>query len=280
MDSLVSTDWLASRLGSDDIVVLSASAHLPDAGRDAAADFAAAHIPGALRLDLSRLADADHPAPGMVPPPEQFAEVVGELGVSNSSRVVLYDDSAIHSAFRAWYLFRLFGHADVAVLDGGLAKWQAEGREIDSGAANASPRPFHASRNDGLLRLKAQIAANCETGMEQLVDARGSGRFTGEEPEIRPGMASGHIPGARNLPYSQLFREDGTMLPPDRLRAAFEEVGIDPAKPVVTTCGSGVSAAILFHALDQIGATDIALYDGSWSEWAMDPDTPKATGPA
>ncbi len=280
MDKLVSTDWLASELDADDLVVLDASIHLPDAGRDAKAEFEAAHIPGARFMALPRFADPDHKAPGMVPGEEQFSREISALGVSNDSRVVVYDNSAIRSAFRGWYLLTLFGAREVAVLDGGMAKWQAEGRAVEAGKIETAAGAFDATINPAMLRLKHQVVEICETGSEQLVDARGKGRFEGSSSEIRAGMNSGHMPGARNLPYPMLFNENGTLKDETGLREAFEAAGVALDQPITTTCGSGVTASILLFALNQLGKQDIALYDGSWSEWAMDPSTPKATGAA
>ena len=280
MDKLVSTEWLASELGAEDLVVLDASIHLPDAGRDAKAEFETAHLPCARFMALPRFADPDHKAPGMVPSEEQFAREIGALGVSNASRVVVYDNSAIKSAFRGWYLLTLFGARNVAVLDGGLAKWQAEGRRVETGPSIGGSGAFKAALNPAMLRLKEQVIEICETGSEQIVDARGKGRFEGSAREIRAGMTSGHMPGARNLPYALLFDQDGTLKNDTGLRDAFSEAGVALDKPITTTCGSGVTAAILLFALDQLGTQDVALYDGSWSEWAMDPSTPKATGAA
>ena len=280
MDNLVSTEWLAKQLGSEDLVVLDASIHLPDASRDAPAEFEATHIPGAKFMALPRFADPDHSAPGMVPPADQFAREISALGVSNTSRVIVYDNSAIRSAFRGWYLLSLFGATNVAVLDGGLAKWQAEGRAVEAGPSEAASGVFDAKLNPSLLRQKDHVVEICATGAEQLVDARGPGRFEGTSEEFRSGMSSGHMPGARNLPYLRLFNEDGTMKDESGLRNAFIDAGVDLDRPITTTCGSGVTASILLHALQTLNKTDVALYDGSWSEWATDPDTPKATGPA
>lgn len=278
MAQLVSTAWLADRLGSPALVVLDASYHLADTGRDAAAEHAAGHIPGARFVDFATIADPSSGLDNTVPTAEQFARRMGELGVGDDSTVVLYDDSALHSSARLWFLFRLFGK-DVAVLDGGLAKWKAEGRPEEQGAHGWQAATFTARQNESLLRDKADMLANVDSRAEQLVDARGAARFTGEGEEIRPGQPAGHIPGARNLPIGMLYEADGTMKDAGGIEAEFIGAGLDLSRPVVTSCGSGVTAAVLSLALARIGK-DSALYDGSWSEWAADPATPKATGPA
>lgn len=283
MDMLVSTDWLASELGAHDLVVLDASLHLPQAGRNAGAEFDAAHIPGARFLDLASLHDPLSNMPGKIPDAARLETRLAALGVGNGSRVVLYDDSALRSACRAWFLLRLFGFEHVAVLDGGLGKWVAEGRVLESDvpAAGVDDSGSITLVSDGtLLRDKQQMLALCDTGGEQLVDARDAGRFTGETVDTVHNLPGGHIPGARNLPFTDLLRPDGTFRPRDGLTAAFECAGLDLAQPLITTCGSGVTASVLVFALHLIGKTDVALYDGSWSEWGADPATPKETGEA
>lgn len=280
MDSLVSTQWLADELGAADLKVLDASWHLPDAGRDAASDYAAGHIPGALFLDLGTLVDQSSPIDNSLPTPGQFAARMEELGISDSDRVVVYDDSAVKSAARAWFMLRLFGAGSVAILDGGLAKWKAEGRPLDT-AVPCLPKGRFTARDDSSgLRSMEHVLANLDSGAEQVVDARGPGRFAGTDPEPRPGITPGHIPGSVNLPYARLFNPDGTYKDEAGIRAALAEAGVDPARPTVVSCGSGVTACVLAFAMERIGKRDVAHYDGSWSEWGAHPSTPKATGPA
>jgi thiosulfate/3-mercaptopyruvate sulfurtransferase len=280
MKDLVSTAWLAERLGEPDLAVIDASAHLPDAGRNAREEFEHAHIPGARFLDLERLKNSASPVPAALPTAEQFAARMAEMGVRDGDRVVIYDDSAAKTSARAWFICRMHGMADVAILDGGMGKWRAEGRPLEAGAGETAPGAVTPRRGPGQVRSKAEVLANVASSAEQLLDARGAGRFTGAEPEFRPGMPSGHIPGSLNLPFGRLLKPDGTFRDEAGLRAAFTEAGIDLDRPVVTTCGSGVTAAVLLFALHLLGKDDVALYDGSWSEWGADPSTPKATGPA
>jgi len=280
MDSLVSTHWLAQHLGEAGLVVLDASSHLPDAKRDARAEFDAAHIPGARFLDLATLTDPDSAVPSAVPTGEQFANRMRSLGVNGGDRLVIYDDSAVKTAARAWFIARMNGAREVAILDGGLGKWRAEGRPLESGEPAAAAGNFAATPGAGTVRFKAEMLANLGSRAEQVVDARGRARFSGEEADFRPNIASGHIPGSGNLPYNLLFQHDGTYLRPANLERAFADAGIDLAKPVVTTCGGGVTAAVLLFALHLLGKGDVALYDGSWSEWGADPATPKELGAA
>jgi len=280
MDSLVSTQWLAQHLGEANLVVVDASSHLPDAKRDARSEFAAAHIPGARFLDLASLVDPESPVPAAVPTAEQFGERMAALGVNYDDRLVIYDDSAVKTSARAWFIARMHGIAEVAILDGGLGKWSAEGRPLESGEPAMARGNFTPSRGAGSVRFKAEMLANIGSRREQVVDARGRARFTGEEGDFRPNVANGHIPGSRNLPYNLLFAHDGTFCSQKDLRRAFEEAGIDIDKPVITTCGGGVTAAVLLFALHLLGKDDVALYDGSWSEWGADPAIPKETGAA
>jgi thiosulfate/3-mercaptopyruvate sulfurtransferase len=280
MDVLVSTAWLAAHLGEPDLVVLDASSHLLDAGRNAREEFEYAHIPGARFLDLETLKDPDSPVPAALPTAAQFAARMAEIGVNDGDRIVIYDDSAVKTSARAWFICRMYGIEQVAILDGGAAKWRAEGRPLEKGPAVAEPGSFTAGRGPGAVRSKAEVLAIVASDAEQLLDARGAGRFTGAEPEPRPGMPSGHIPGSRNLPFGRMLKPDGTFRDDAGLRAAFAEAGIDLEQPVVTTCGSGVTAAVLLFAMHLLGKEDVALYDGSWSEWGADPATPKELGAA
>lgn len=281
MDILVSTDWLAGELGKPDLRILDASLFLPGTPRDPRAEFEAAHIPGAAFLDLPTLNDPSDPTPGMLPPDDMMTQRAQMLGIDADSRIIVYDNSLTHSAARGWWMMRLYGlGASAAILDGGLPKWVAEGRPTDSGPATSKPGAAIARRAPGQVRTKADLIANVDTGQSQVLDARGAGRFTGEEAEPRPGMASGHIPGSRNLPSPALFNPDNSMKSGDELRALFDQAGIAFDRPVITTCGSGVTAAILLAGLETLGKTDVTLYDGSWSEWGFDPATPKATGAA
>ena len=276
MNMLVSTQWLADHL--DEVVLLDASHHLADTGRDAAAEYAAGHIPGARFVGFQTIADSDSGLDNTVPKADAFAARMGELGVGDDSTVVIYDDSALHSSARLWFLFRLFGK-EASVLDGGLAKWKAEGRTETRDVPSPTPATFTAKADESLLRDKATMLANVDTRAEQVVDARGAARFTGEAEEIRAGQPAGHIPGARNIPIGMLFQEDGTMKDTAAIEGEFLGAGLDLSRPIVTTCGSGVTATVLSLGLARLGK-DSALYDGSWSEWAADPATPKATGAA
>lgn len=281
MDILVSTDWLAGELGAADLVLLDASLFLPGTPRDPQAEFAAAHIPGAAFLDLETLADPADPAPHMLPPDALMTQRVQALGIHADSRIIVYDNSPIRSAARAWWMLRLYGVGrSVAILDGGLPAWIAEGRPTESGTPIPAPGNAVAHIDRHQVCSQADMIANLASQAAQMVDARGPGRFTGAEAEPRPGMASGHIPGSRNLPYSALFAPDNRLKSEDELRALFADAGIDITRPVITTCGSGVTAAILLAALELLGSRDVALYDGSWAQWGFDPATPKATGPA
>ncbi len=275
---LVSTNWLAERLGSPDIRVLDGSYHLVGSGRDAHQEFLDGHIPGARFFDIDRIADRGSKLPHMLPPVEQFVSAVRKLGIGDGHRVVVYDQSDLHSAARVWWMFRVFGHTDVAVLDGGLAKWRAEGRPIEDGEVDPRERHYTARRDASLVRDVTQIAGAAKLGNEQILDARSPGRFAGAEAEPRPGLRAGHIPGSKNLHYRTLFEADGTMKSAEDLRALFEAAGVDLAKPVVTTCGSGITACALSLALARVGHTRNAVYDGSWTEWGAYPDLAVETG--
>lgn len=280
MDALVTTDWLEGQLRASDLRVVDATKFLPDTGRDARAEHEAGHIPGALFMDLAELTDADAAIENMAPPAEKFASRMQALGLGDGSRIVLYDDSPLHSAARAWWLLELFGAQNVAILDGGFAKWTAEGRPVNIGKRDYRERHYTVWREKSLVRDKAEMLANVASGDEVVVDARPAGRFAGDEPEFREGLAAGHIPGSKNLPHDALFNADGTWKRGDELRAEFDDAGIDLTKPLVTTCGSGMTAAVIAFGAALLGKSDIALYDGSWAEWGVDPETPKATGSA
>jgi len=282
MDSLVTTEWLAGELGANDLRVVDASyfTSLPgEAPRDAAAEYEAAHIPGAVFMDLAELRDTGADLPMMMPSAAKFASRMQSLGLGDGSRIVLYDNSPLHTAARAWWMLRTFGAHDVAILDGGLAKWQAEGRATNSGKESLRHRHFTVWADDSGVRTLEQMRANIDSGAEQVVDARSAARFSGEEPDPRPATHAGHIPGSKNLPYGQLFNADGSWKQGDALKEAFSAAGVDVSKPVATTCGSGITAAVLAFGLHLLG-NNAALYDGSWSEWGADRTTPKAMGAA
>ena len=278
MDSLVTTEWLAQEMGASDLRIVDASRHMADTGRDPSAEYEVAHIPGAVFMDLGELTDTASPIENTLPSAAKFASRMQSLGLGDGSRIVVYDDSAIHSAARAWYMLKLFGAHNVAILDGGLAKWKAEGRPLASGRETLRHRHFTVWQDDRQLRSKAQMLGNLSSHAEQVIDARGAPRFTGAEAEPRPGMASGHIPGSANVHYAALFNPDGTFKDKAGIRAAFEAAGVDLDRPIVTTCGSGMTACVLAFGLELLGKHDVALYDGSWAEWGADASTPKAQG--
>jgi thiosulfate/3-mercaptopyruvate sulfurtransferase len=271
-DLLVSTGWLADHLGAPDLRILDASWYLPGEKRDPRAEYTAAHIPGARFFDIDEISDDQSELPHMAPPIEKFVSRMRAMGIGDGHRIVAYDGTGLFSAARVWWLFRLFGKTDVAVLDGGFPKWRAEGRPVEDTAPLLRDRHFTASRDARLVRDVTQVAATVKLGNAQIVDARSPERFRGEAPEPRPGLRSGHMPGARNVPYKALLNDDGTMKDPAGIRAAFVAAGVDPSKPVITTCGSGVSAAVLSLGLERIGNRNHSLYDGSWAEWGAYPD--------
>jgi len=274
LPTVVTTEWLAKELGAPDLRVLDGTWHMPQLRRDARAEFAQGHIPGAVFFDIDVIADPTTTLPHMLPTAEAFAAAVGDLGVGSGDRVVVYDTRGVVSAARVWWTFRVFGHDSVAVLDGGLRAWKAEGRPLETGAPTPPRREFHARRRPELVRDLDAMRRNLATRAEQVLDARSRGRFAGTEPEPRPGLRGGHIPGSLNLPYETLYRPDGTLLPPEGLRAAIEAAGVDLGKPITTSCGSGVTASVLALALHLAGAPRVAVYDGSWTEWASQHDTP------
>jgi len=276
---LVSPDWLAERLKEPDLHVLDASWHLPETGRDACAEFEVGHIPSACFFDIDRIADPESALPHTLPSEEGFAEAVGALGIANEHTVVVYDTGTVHAAARAWWMFRVFGHERVAALDGGLARWKAEGRPLEASVPTPpEPQSFTARLQTDLLAKREQVEAAVSKSAPQIVDARGPARFRGEEPEPRAGLASGHIPGSRNLHYAKLYDENGRLKPPEALSDLFTETGIDLAAPVITSCGSGVTACSLALALERVGHLHWSVYDGSWADWGSDPSLPKATG--
>ena len=273
---LVSTAWLSDRLGTPGLRVLDASFYLPTEAKDAAALFEAAHIPGARFFDLEQVADQETDLPHMVPTSGRFERMVAALGVSEGDHLVFYDQKGLFSAARGWWLMRLFGHDCASVLDGGLPKWRSEGRSLEQGSPPpAETGPFRATLRAARLRGLGDMLGNLSAASELVLDARPAGRFAGTAPEPRPGLPSGHMPGARSLPASALLAPDQTMLPPDALRARFAAAGADGSRPVVTSCGTGVTAAILTLGLAVAGLPEGALYDGSWTEWASRPETPK-----
>jgi thiosulfate/3-mercaptopyruvate sulfurtransferase len=276
MESLVSTEWLAEHLGNADLVMVDASWHMPATGRSGRDEFLASHIPGARFLDIDEVSDRSNPAPHMLPSAEEFGAAMERLGIDSGHGIVVYDNSPVRTAARGWFTLRHFGAREVAVLDGGMQKWVTEGRPTESGEPQPRIARFDAEESADVV-TKQQILDGSGGPM---VDARGRGRFEATEPEPRPGLAGGHIPGSRNLPFGQLYREDGTFKSSEELRALFEVAEIDPARSFTATCGSGVTASALVFAAHLIGSDEGKVYDGSWSEWGADPTTPKAIGPA
>jgi len=274
MSPVVSTQWLAEHLSAPDVRIVDASWYLPDANRDAKAEYNEAHIPGAVYFNIDEISDTSSPYPHMLPAPEKFASRVKAMGLGDGHRIVVYDGAGLFSAARVWWMFRAMGHRDVFVLDGGFPKWRAEGRPTEDLPPIHRTRHFTPRPNHLILRDADQVKENLKTKREQIVDARSPGRFAGSEPEPRPGVRSGHIPGAKNLHYQKLLNPDGTLRKPDAIAAAFREAGIDVTKPVTASCGSGVTAAIVLLALEAIDAPEGALYDGSWSEWGSKAELP------
>ena len=280
MDMLVSTEWLEAELGAPDLRIIDATLFLASHGRDARAEFEAEHIPGAVFLDLDEVVDSDNPAPHMLPPEAKFASRMQSLGLGDGSRFVVYDNTPLHSSARAWWMLKTFGAHYAAILDGGMPKWKAEGWPVESGRPHVRHAHFSPLFDGREVADKGFVSSILGAGSHELVDARSAGRFTGEEAEPRPGLPVGHIPGSKNLPQGQLFNADNSWKQGDALRAAFDAAGVDLARPLVTTCGSGITAAVLLFGARLLGKEDVMLYDGSWSEWGADPATPKATGAA
>ena len=274
MDDLVSTAWLAQQQGAPDLVILDASLFMPADQRDPEAEFEAGHIPGARRVDIEALSDPDDPAPHMLPGAAAFGNAMVALGVGRDDRIIIYDNSPLRSATRAWFMLRHYGADRVAILDGGLARWRSEGRPIETGAAAPRRARFDAVEREAVVTKTMLL--NGAGGV--ILDARSRSRFDGSVADPRPGVASGHIPGSRNLPFGDLYRADGTLKPEGELEAAFMMAGVDPHSPFVATCGSGVTATSLLFAARRLGGRDARLYDGSWSEWGADRATPKAVG--
>lgn len=274
-ESLVSTDWLARNLEAPDLRAVDGTYYLPMQGKSARAEFESRHIPGAVFFDIDEIADENSKLPHMLPSPEKFAARMRKLGIGDGNRVVVYDSNNYMGSARVWWTLRVFGHADVAVLDGGLAKWLAEERPVDDRPPQPRERHFTARLDHSLVRAKEQMLANLRSRREQVLDARSAGRFHAEEPEVWPGRRSGHIPGSLNLPFLDLVDPASkTLLPAEQIRAKLRAAGVDPGKPVVTSCGSGITAAVLALALHLVGQRDVAVYDGSWAEWGLPGDTP------
>jgi thiosulfate/3-mercaptopyruvate sulfurtransferase len=278
---IVETDWLAEHLDAPDLLVFDGSWHLPTTGRNAKTEYVAEHVPGALFFDIDDLSDEKSPLPHMLPSAVKFASRMKKMGVGDGMRIVVYDTVGLFSAARVWWTFRAMGHEDVAVLNGGLKKWKAEGHPLEDGPPRKRPEVhFTPLMNASLVRDMDDVKHVLAKNSAQIVDARPAPRFAGSEPEPRPGLRCGHLPGARSVPSQTLLNADGTLKPPAELQRLFADAGIDPALPVITTCGSGVTASILSLALAVLGQTNAAVYDGSWAEWGADNGLPIETGPA
>ena len=280
-EALVATEWLAAHLDDPHVRVVDCSFKLPGITPTARTDYDSGHIPGSVFFDIDDIAEPGTSLPHMIPSPELFAQKIGALGIGDDDRVVVYDSNGLSSAGRAWWMLRLFGHRNVALLDGGLPKWKAEGRPLETAVPRPAPRHFTARFEPALVRDKAAVLGNLGTRDEQVIDARAAGRFDGSTPEVRPGLRSGHIPGSRSIPYEQVTDPATRQLRnAEQLTALFRDAGVSLERPIVTSCGSGVTACALAYALHLIGHPGAAVYDGSWSEWGLPGDTPVETGPA
>jgi thiosulfate/3-mercaptopyruvate sulfurtransferase len=278
-DALVSTEWLADHLDAPDVRIVDASFYLPAQKRDPRAEFASQHIPGAVYFDIDEIADKSNPLPHMLPSPQQVAEQARKLGLGSGNKIVVYDTTPMTGACRVWWMFRTMGHKDVAILNGGLPKWMAEGRPVTDDPSPPRDRAFNPKYNGEIVRSIDDVRALIDSKKEQIVDARAANRFRGEVPEARPGLRIGHMPGAFNLPYNELIDpKTGTMLPADQIKARIAASGLDPTKKVTASCGSGVTACVVALGLYLTGAPDAAVYDGSWTEWGGRTDTPIVTG--